>query len=247
VNDLHFQTTEAAVVGEDGTVTVPVEAEDIGNAYNVLAGYITTMPVAVNGVISVANEEGTLGGTEAETDAELVARTLLKKRTAATSGNAFHYLEWALEVDGVGNARVFPLENGNGTVGVMPVTSGGRAPGKEIIEAVAENIGKKRPIGATVSVYAPEEVTVHVTANITISADANMELIREAYREKMEAYIKGGVFLLQNVDYYKCLSMFYEISGVVSVNSFLLNGGEGVIPIGEKQIQVMGEIEVVAG
>lgn len=247
VNDLHFVTTEAAVIGEDGTATVSIEAAEIGDRYNVLTGSITTMPVAVNGIISVTNGAGTLGGTEAETDAELVARILLKKRTPATSGNAYHYLEWALEVDGVGNARVFPLENGNGTVGVMPVTSGGRAPDEDIIEAVAENIGKKRPIGATVSVYAPEEVLISVDAVITISEDTTISLAKEAYRKKFEEYISGGVFILQNVDYYKCLSMFYEIPGVVSVQEFYLNGDAGVIPIGEKQIQVVGEIEVTAG
>ena len=244
VNGLHFVTMEDVAIGEDGTVTVEIEAEDIGDRYNVLAESINTLPVAINGVTKVTNEEGTLGGAEVETDAELVARTLLKKRTPATSGNRYHYLEWALEVNGVGNARVFPLDDGPGTVGVMPITSSGRAPDEDILETVRANIEEKRPIGATVSVYAPEEVLIAVDAVISISADTTAEAVKKAYAEKMEAYMKGGVFLLQTVDYYKCLSMFYEIGGVVSVTSFKLNGAEENIAIGEKQIQVCGDIAV---
>lgn len=98
---LLFRTTAAAAIGEDGTATVPIEAEEIGDAYNILAGSLNTLPVAINGITSVTNTEGTLGGAEEETDAELIARTLLKKRTPATSGNEHHYLEWALAVDGL--------------------------------------------------------------------------------------------------------------------------------------------------
>lgn len=241
---LYFLTTAAAVVGEDGTVTVPIEAENIGDAYNVLAGYINSLPVAVNGITAVTNAEGTLGGTEEETDEELVARTLLKKRTPATSGNSYHYLQWTLEADGVGNARIFPLDNGPGTVGVMPITSSGRAPDEDILENVREIIEENRPIGATVSVYAPTEVQIAVAAAITIKSDTTLAAVKKAYTEKMEAYIKGSVFLLQTVDYYKCLSLFYEISGVESVQSFTLNGGTESITIGEKEIQVMGDVEV---
>lgn len=241
---LFFVTMEAAVTDEGGTVTVEVEAESIGDNYNVLAGYINNIPVAVGGATAVTNASGTLGGSEEETDAELVARTLLKKRTPATSGNAYHYLQWALEVDGIGNARVFPLDNGAGTVGVMPITSSGRAPDSDILEAVKKNIEAQRPIGADVSVYAPTEVMIQTAATVTISSDTTIAAVKKAYTEKLEAYIKGGVFLLQVVDYYKCLSLFYEIAGVVSVQSFAINGEEESVSIGEKQIQVMGEVLV---
>ncbi len=247
VSGLQFVTTGAGQIGETGTVTLSVEAEEIGDRYNVLAGYINTLSVGINGVIGVANAEGTLGGAEEETDAELIARILLKKRTPATSGNRYHYLQWALEVNGVGNAKIFPLDDGPGTVGVMPITSGGRAPDEEILQSVRENIEEQRPIGATVSVYAPEEVTIAASAVVVISADTTLTAVQEAYQKQFETYIREGVFRLQVIDYYKCLSMFYEISGVTSVVSFHLNGGTENISIGEKQIQVCGAVSVEVG
>lgn len=249
VSGLHFVTTEAGIIGDEGMVTLPIEAEEIGDKYNVLAGYINTLPVAINDVTGITNAEGTIGGTEEETDKELMARVLLKKRTPGTSGNKYHYLEWALEVDGVGDAKIFSLDNGPGTVGVMPITSSGRAPDDDILTAVAANIEAKRPIGATVSVYAPEEVMIAIGAEIEITSAVTLTSVTAAYKALFETYIKNSVFNLTTVDYYRCLSMFYDISGVTSVKTFTMNGGTESIVIKNKQIQVAGDVtitEVVA-
>ena len=37
-------------------------------------------------------------------------------RTPATSGNVYHYVQWALEVAGVGHVKVFPRVQGVNTV-----------------------------------------------------------------------------------------------------------------------------------
>lgn len=247
VGGLCFATTEAGEIGEAGSVTLAIEAAEAGDAYNVLAGYISILPIDIRGVSGVTNSEGTLGGAEEETDTALIERILLKKRTPATSGNKYHYLQWALEADGVGNAKIFPLDNGAGTVGVMPITAAGRAPDDDILAAVSQNIEEQRPIGATVSVYAPTEVLLSVSAVLTLTGDTTLATVKEAYRTLFSEYIKGSVFRLSTVDYYKCLSMFYEITGVSGVTSFLLNGGEESIAIGEKEIQVCGEITVTEG
>ena len=180
----------------------------------------------------------------------MIDRLLLRLRTPATSGNAYHYLQWALEIEGVGNAKVFPLDNGPGTVGVMLITSAGRSPGEDVINAAAAHIEGERPIGATVSVYAPQEVVINIEAAIQISASTTLKAVKKEYQSLLSNYIKNSVFVLSNVDYYKCLSMFYDIPGVVAVKSFLLNGAQKNIPISEKQIQVLGSITiggVVAG
>lgn len=241
---LLFEVLTDGTIGEDGTVTLPVEAAEAGDKYNVLAGYINTLPVNINGVTGVTNAEGTLGGADRETDEALKARGLLHRQKPATSGNPAHYLEWAMEVNGVGNARIFPLDNGPGTVGVMPITNGARATGEDILTAVYENIERQRPIGATVSVYAPEEVMINVDAEIEINGATTIEEVMKAYQAKFEEYLKSSVFVLSVVDYYRALSMFYSISGVVAVKTFTMNDAEGNITIGAKQIQVAGDVAV---
>lgn len=242
---LLFEVTEGGVIGESGSVTLPIQAEERGDKYNVLAGYINTLPMDIFGVKSVSNAEKLLGGTERETDQELVERILMRLQAPATSGNIYHYKMWALDVEGVGNAKIFPLDNGPGTVTVLPITSSGRSPDAEIIAAVQAYIEEQRPIGATVTVAAPTEKMINAAATLELLASASLAEIKKEYTALLESYIKSSVFRLSTVDYYKCLSMFYDIAGVVSVKTFTLNGGEENISIGEKEIQVAGTVEVV--
>lgn len=242
---LLYAVTAGGTIGEDGTVTLPVEADEIGDRYNVQMGSICVLPVSISGVTAVTNAAGLLGGTDVETDDALAERILLRKRKPGTSGNVYQYVEWAMEVNGVGDAKVFPLDSGPGTVTVIPITSGSRSPGENILEAVRTHIEEERPIGATVTVAAPAEVMIHAAAEIEIAASATAAEVQKSYEKLLESYIKNSMSRrLLTVDYYKCLSMFYDIEGVVSVKNFLLNNGEENISIGEKEIQVMGTVSI---
>ncbi len=242
VNGLLFEVTRAGAIGESGSVTLPVQALEIGDRYNVFAGMVNVLPIGIFGVTGVANAEGFLGGSEIETDDAFLGRILFHRQKPATSGNAYHYMEWTMEVDGVGNVKVFPLDHGPGTVTVMPITSGGRSPDTEILEKVAANIEEKRPIGATVTVEAPAEILIDTEATLELAASTTGEIVKAEYFKLLESYIKSSVFRLSVVDYYKCLSMFYDIEGVLSVKAFALNGGTESISIGRKEIQVAGTV-----
>lgn len=244
VGGLLFEVLEGGVIPEAGSITLPVQAQEPGDKYNVLAGSVRILPAAIFGVTAVTNAEKMLGGAEQETDAELVERILMKLQAPATSGNVYHYKMWAMNVEGVGNVKVFPLDNGPGTVTVMPITSSGRAPDEEILQRVAAYIEEQRPIGATVTVMAPAEKMINVAASVQITTAVTAEAVQAAYAKLMEEYIKISVFERNTVDYFKCLSMFYDIDGVVTVTSFSINGGSENISIGEKEIQVMGTIDV---
>lgn len=51
-------------------------------------------------------------GTEEESDNALRARLLNVIQKPSTSGNRYDYYNWAMECEGVGAAKVFPLANG---------------------------------------------------------------------------------------------------------------------------------------
>lgn len=236
--------TDADVSIEFGqtSVSVGITASEIGTKYNVAAETITEIPIAMTGISSCINNSELADGTDVETDDALLARTLLKIQTPSTSGNSSHYKEWSLEVDGIGDAKVTPLWNGPGTVKVLIVTSDKKAPSGTLVDAVVSNIEDKRPIGASVSVVAPTEININVDASIAIGPTYSQSDILSKYTLKFKEYIKSGVFKLQTVDYYKCLSIFYEIEGVIEVTSFLLNNVNSNIPIGDDEIQVVGTI-----
>lgn len=240
---LLYETIEENTI-VSGKVEIEVKAQEIGSKYNVIANTITQIPVSIIGISGCNNKEEFKGGTDIEKDEDLLTRTLLKIQNPATSGNKMHYKLWALEVAGVGDAKVFPLWNGNGTVRVIPITAEKRSPNELILQAVRDNIESQRPIGSTITVEAPQEVIINVEAAINIDPTFSKENIKAAYELEFKNYIKSSVFKLSNVDYFKCLSLFYEIEGVIEVTSFKLNNGNTNINISSTQIQVAGTITV---
>ncbi|MGE5572926.1 MAG: baseplate J/gp47 family protein [Bacteroidota bacterium] len=137
---IEFQTTQEAVVGGGGSVTVPIEAVEAGADGNVVAGSVNIIMVPVAGVSSVTNAASTSGGYDTEDDASLLARYLFKVRNPSAGGNKADYINWALEVPGVGAVRVLPTRDGPGTVAVI-IVDAERAPAPQgLVDAVQEYI-----------------------------------------------------------------------------------------------------------
>lgn len=233
---------ESIIVGT--SVMVDIEAAEIGDLYNVASNVITEIPMAISGVTACTNELALTGGSLVETDESLQNRLIMRIRNPSTSGNASHYKEWALEVSGIGDAKVIPLKDGNGTVTVIPVTNDKRTPSLSLRQSVALNIELKRPVGASVTVLEATEKSINVIAEVEINPMFTLASVTESYNNKFSEYIKTSVFNVSNVDYYKCLSLFYEIEGVSQVTNFLLNGASVNISIAETEVQVMGTISI---
>ena len=178
----------------DGTGVVEIEAVNAGAEGNVAAGAITKMPMNVAGIQSVTNAEPTVDGYDEEDDDTLRDRYLTYVRYPSTSGNPQHYINWALEVSGVGAASCIRCWAGRGTVKVIIVDANFESPNDELIERVAANIEIKRPIGAEVTVSAAEPVTVDITANITGAIDV------DAFKAGVMAYFKK-LMLSRFIDY----------------------------------------------
>ena len=114
------------------------------------------MPVAVQGIASCDNPEPIGGGYAEESDSEYCARYLVVLRTPATSGNIYHYAQWALEVAGVGHVKVFPRVQGVNTVDVVIADNAGQPASPALVKSVqdyidpdSEGAGRgQAPIGA---------------------------------------------------------------------------------------------------
>lgn len=188
VAGLVFVTSEAGVIGADGTALVPVCAGTAGTAHNLAAGTglaLTSAPSGVHGAAALAT--ATTGGTSAETDAELLARVLDVLRNPPAGGNKADWRRWAMNVDGVSAAYVFPLRRGLGTVDVC-ITSAGGLPSAEILETTRAALDQARPAGASdFLVLAPVLAPVPVSAQVRLSG-LTLEQAREAIATALAAY-----------------------------------------------------------
>ncbi|MEX3688849.1 baseplate J/gp47 family protein [Paraburkholderia sp. BR14263] len=142
-----YLTTATGDIGPDGTLTLAAQAVMAGSAGNAAAGTTLTLLSAPNGVNSAASIVRMVGGTDNETDGELLARLLEVIRRPPAGGNKWDFRRWAMNVDGVTAAYVYPLRRGLGTCDVV-ITSSGGLPSAATIAAVQAAIDSQRPVTA---------------------------------------------------------------------------------------------------
>jgi len=251
--DNRLYTTETdSVLDSNGIGTVKVKAEKTGAQYNVNADEINCLPIKYSGIFSITNKAAYNGATDKETDEALYERFLIKVRTPATSGNVYHYLTWALAVDGCGSAKVHPLWNGNGTVKVVIANSNKRAATPELIQAVKNYIDPypeasgsgQAPIGATVTVVSAIEKTISVTANIKVATGFTIAQIQTEFTQLLTKYLEGVAFEATYISINRVGNLLFDTSGVVDYSDLKINGATSNIPLADEEIAVCGTNEL---
>ena len=105
-NEAVYETTSAVSEGK-----ASVRALTAGTAGNVSAGDTLVLVSPIEGISSECKTaEGISGGADEETDESLRARLLSRVREPPHAGTAADYKAWALEIEGVTRAWVYPLE-----------------------------------------------------------------------------------------------------------------------------------------
>lgn len=246
----NFTTDNAAVIGDNGTVEADATAQASGSGGNVAAGTITKIPVSIYGVSSVTNASAAHDGYEEETDDALRDRILFAVRQPATSGNVYHYVEWATAVSGVGAVKVLPLWNGNGTVKIVVVDANKDTPSEDLLQKVRDTIMENAPIGATVTVTAPVLKTVNVALKVT-DGTGNADAIKAALTKYFKASVFGTNYT--DTDFNKSVTISYAQIGriildnssstwVKDYESMTVNGGTENIVVDADNLPVVGTV-----
>ena len=242
--DNRLYTTETDLVLDvNGIGTVKVKAEKTGAQYNVNIDEINYLPIKYSGIFSITNKAAYNGATDKETTEALYERFLLKVRTPATSGNKYHYLNWALEVDGCGSAKVYPLWAGNGTVKVVIANSNKRAATPELIQTVDSHIKVEQPIGATVTVVSAVEKTINVTANINVASGFNIAQIQAEFTQLLRKHLESVAFEATYISINRVGNILFDTSGVVDYSDLKINGLTSNISLADEEIAVVGTVE----
>jgi uncharacterized phage protein gp47/JayE len=164
-----FVSTAAATssASSDGAITVPVQAETAGAAGNLDVGAPITL--ADPGAFLDLEPELTVatmgGGADRESDEDLRARVLDRKRRPPGGGSLTDYEQWAEAVPGVTRAFAAQPENGPGSV-VLWFLFEGRAngiPNSGDVAAVQADLDTRRRITTAVYVEAPVAQPVPIT------------------------------------------------------------------------------------
>lgn len=241
ISGLQFQTTQDGTI-TDGSLTTNIAAMNTGPQYNVPANAIIQLPVQLTGVTSVTNSAPITGGSDPESDNAMLQRLLLKAQAPAVSGNANHYRTWATEISGIGDAKVFPLWNGPGTVKVCLIDSNMQPANASLISAVDQHIEDNRPIGALVTVEAAQALNINITVNITGNSNYTVSQIETNIQNKVSDYLKSIAFKQNYVSYAQIGACVLNSEGVNDYTNLVVNSGDINVTIGDEQVPVIGTV-----
>lgn len=242
---LIFTVTENAIINTDGKATVSAVCDTPGKIGNVPAGAVNRFPVTLSGLVSVVNPSPASDGFDEESDDELRTRYFEKVSLPATSGSKYHYIMWAKEISGVGDAKCLPLWNGNGTVKVVIINSDKGTASQELITEVTEHIEENRPIGAEVTVESASPLVIDISVSLILSPDATADTTKEKIAESIKNYLKRMAFSSTYISYAQIGGCILNCDDVIDYNTFTLNGGTENISIRETEVPVLGVVTLV--
>jgi uncharacterized phage protein gp47/JayE len=240
---VNFIFKESKILDSNGQAEVLVECENPGSVGNVPAGAIKYFPVTLSGLANVTNPTPLTNGYEQESDADLLDRYFERLQTPATSNNKAQIKGWAKEITGVGDARVFPLWNGDDTAKVVIVDSNKQPASNEIVEEVQEYIDPgSAGLGdgmASIGLYLTVESASGKVVNVSFTADKDnsvSDAVRLAnVRNSITNYFKTISFNEDEpqISYAKISAAIMGSIGILDISDLLVNGGISNIPLSQ--------------
>lgn len=241
--DINFLSVEEKMIDSSGSMEVLVECELAGSIGNVPAGAINKFPTTIPGLVNVYNPEPSTTGYDEETDESLIERYFERKQNPGKSGNPAHYKQWAKEVTGVGDARVFPRFNGPLTMRVVIINQNGLPADSELVDATYEHISTEMPFGVDeLLIESATAVPIDINATLHLVEGYTEAIVIETIKSNISSYLAKNAFKSNVVSYAQLGALIIESEGVLDYENLEINGGTANIPITDDEIAVMGGI-----
>ena len=238
-----------------------VNVGDYVNVISVIGGLvsdvppntITEMPVTLPGISAITNDEATVGGYDVESDDQYRDRYYFRLRTPVNGVNKNQYMEWAMNVDGVGGAKCIPIWNGINTVKVIIVGNDFQTADAKLIKSVQDYIDPNvngdgsgvATIGAVCTVASATQVPITVAVTGAKFNTSSIDVVKQNVVKSLVKYAKGTVFTTNLVSLPQVSSVILTTEGVVDFNSVTINGSNAPIVIDPTSCAVISEVRWV--
>lgn len=244
------------VLGKEKDGKYILECETAGACGNAYLGKLLPLETMA-GLAEAALDELRTDGEDAEGDEELRKRYFASFDADAFGGNIADYKSKVNALQNVGGVKVYPAWNGGGTVKVVIIDQGWRAPTATELAALQKSIDPEEkgegygiaPIGHRVTVAGVTERECTVQLGLSLAEGAVQETVLAEIREKIEAYLEElrknwaeSNYLTVRTSYLEARAL--EADGVVDVQECRINGNSGNLLLGENEVPILGEIEV---
>ena len=238
-NDLYFTVLNDIELPTDNILYV--EANEVGYKYNMVEGTEFELVEQDDSITRLYNEQSFIGGVDIETDDELRRRYIKVVNNPSTSGNKAHYEEWALEVNGVGRALIYPLHAGPGSVKVMVIGNDNKPVGSDIVENARLHIEENMPIGCSLTVSTPTLLNITLNATVKLKEGYTIDEIQEYFKVGLDDYLKT---ITTELTYSKVYGILVNLPGVGDINSLTINDNTINISISEDKIVNISSVNI---
>lgn len=268
-NPINYVITKQYV--EDGkSVPGAYEAtcEEIGTVGNQYSGNLINITF-VQGLAYAYMTTTLVPARDEEGDEELRERYFDSLNQKAFGGNIADYRVKLREISGVGAVQIYPIWDGGGTVKLCIIDPEYNLCSSEYIETVQKMIDPENaegetgtgiglaPIGHKVTVVTPEEVTINVSATVTLqngySINSVQPKIKEALNEHIYSLRRSWADPTDGLNTYVCDVFLAKITativgvpGVSNVTNVIMNGSVADISLEQsgviQRIPKLGEV-----
>lgn len=240
---LFFSVMEEAKLNESGFAHVRVQCNEYGQVGNVPANTIKNFPVTINGLVNVYNPNPVVDGYDEETDYDLRQRYYDKLQRPGKAGNKYHYREWALEVPGTGDAKVFPRFNGPLTMKVVVIDANKLPAAIELVEEVKRHVEDEMPFGVEeLIVESATAMFVNLSISLTIRPGYTLEIAIANIKKNITNYLKEIAFKTDFVSYARIGAIIIDSEGVLDYRDLLINGSSANVVIPDSAVAIMGGV-----
>lgn len=260
-NSINFSVTAAESEANQYQLTAETPGT-VGNEYTGPILPITNVP----GLTSAQITDILVPGDEEETDDAFRQRIISALNNRPFGGNIADYQQNIMAIDGVGAVQVYPTWNGGGTVKCSILGADYVPASPELVQNVQTAIDPPTsglglglaPIGTQVTITAPSEVTVNISATVELAAGYELEQVQPLVESALETYLLSvrqswgnqlgttTVEYAANVYLSRVLAAVVGTTGVVNATNVQLNGGTSDLTLTEtgdtQQVPVLGTV-----
>lgn len=244
------------VLGKESDGRYVVECETAGACGNAYLGNLLPLR-SMSGLAEAILEEIRTDGEDEEEDEKLRERYFESFNTDAFGGNIADYHGKISALENVGGVKVYPAWNGGGTVKLVILDQGLRAPNETELEKLQNLIDPQErgmgygiaPIGHLVTVAGVTEVVCNITMRLSLVEGTEQEDILAAIRTQFAEYFtelrkkwESSTYLTVRISHLESRAL--EMEGVIDVQDCSINGGSGNFVLDGAEIPILGEIGV---
>ena len=225
----------------------------------------------IQGLTSAQLTDILVAGDDIEDDESLRRRAIDALNEQPFGGNVADYKRVVLAIDGVGSLQVYPTWDGGGTVKLSIMGADWMPASPQLVETVQNTVDPPpdqglgygtAPIGATVTVTAPETVTVDISARLVLGPGRTASQMSAPIQEAVEAYLlsirqewaqpdaSGLTHYSSWVYAARVIAAMLTVPGVANVTGLTINGSPADLQLTEtgllQQAPVLGTVTVDA-